>query len=157
VPVLIEGSKTYIEAAAIALHLLWKHRSPILPEDQGERESRIEWMMFANATVYMAYRIVFFVDAEVEEPKSNEKALSIAIERLNKLWEIVEHQLEKTNFLCGDTLSVGDIMLTVYSNWNQYFPGIKLGKNTKRMIQEVSSRESFKKALADEGSEFNVR
>ena len=60
VPALVDDNEVITEGAAIALHLFEKHKSPLWPNDTKERETRIQWMMFANASVYTAYIKLFF-------------------------------------------------------------------------------------------------
>ena len=51
-----------------------------------------------------------------------------------------------------------DIMLSVYANWNNYFPEkIQFEGSSRRMIKEVSSRDAFKKSIQTEKIKFSVQ
>ncbi len=77
--------------------------------------------------------------------------------RIATIWKVVDEQLRNNKFVSGENISMADIMLSVYSNWNNFFPGlVDLGENSIRMIREVSSRPAFKKAIELEKIKFKV-
>lgn len=157
VPVLACDKNLVQEGAAIALYLMEKHKSSLLPQAADERSQAIQWMMFANATVHPAYSKLFFALKKISNPEAKAQVIDAASEIVNGLWSIVEAQLGKTKYVTGASISMADIMLSVYANWNNYFPGkIHLGENTLRMIKDVSSRESFRKAIESEKIKYNV-
>jgi glutathione S-transferase len=158
VPVLGIDKTLIQEGAAIALFLMEKHKSNLLPEAAESRSKAIQWMMFANASVHPAYSKLFFASKNISNPEAKNEVIDSASERVNELWSIVNDQLGTTKYLTGESLSMADIMLSVYANWNNYFPGkIKLGDNSIRMIKEVSSREAFKKSIQMEKIKYNVQ
>ena len=108
--------------------------------------------MFANATMHPAYGRVFFLLATVSDGEAKEQALAAAIKTINKLWADVDAQLAKTPFICGDSYSAADILLSVIANWGQtgFAKQLTFGENVKRMIRAVSALPSFQKTLADE-------
>lgn len=158
VPVLIDGTQTVQEGAAMALHLLDKHPNDFLPKSGPARTKAIQWMMFANASVHPAYSKMFFLKFSAgDHPAAQEDLLKKAAEATNKLWAIVEAQLGKTKYVAGDGPTVADFMLAVYANWNNLFPGrVALGPNTLRLVREISGRPAFQKALQAEGAEYKV-
>lgn len=158
VPVLAFDKNQVQEGAAIALLLMEKHKSHMLPVDPESRSKAIQWMMFANASVHPAYSKLFFASKNISNLDAKKEVIDSASERVNELWGIVNDQLGKTKYLTGDGISMADIMLSVYANWNNYFPGkIQLGGNSLRMIKEVSSREAFKKSIQTEKIKFNIQ
>jgi glutathione S-transferase len=107
--------------------------------------------MFANATMHPAYGRLFFIAQNVTDSKVKQEALDTAAVIINDLWQVVDKQLEGKTFLDGNDVSAADILLTVYSQWGEYFPvDIKLGENVERMVKAVSQRESFLGAVAAE-------
>ncbi len=134
-----------------------KHKSNLLPESPESRSKAIQWMMFANASVHPAYSKLFFAAQNISNAEAKAEVIESAAKRVNELWSIANDQLGKTKYLTGDNISMADIMLSVYANWNNYFPGkIQLGDNSLRMIKDASSRESFKKSIQTEKIKFNV-
>lgn len=157
VPFLMDGETRVQEGAAIAMHLMEKHNTPMLPSNFAQKSENNQWLMFANATVHPAYSKLFFIMSNIQDPKAKEEAFAAAYKGLNNFWKIADDKLAKTKFIAGNEMSMGDIFLTVYAGWNAYFPNkITLGDNVTRMVKEVSSKPAFKKALEDEGAQYTV-
>lgn len=151
VPVLVEGDKVLREGAAIMIYLLDRHNSDMLPAEGEARQDAIQNIMFANATMHPAYGRLFFIAQNVTDSKVKQEALDTAAVIINDLWQVVDKQLEGKTFLDGNDVSAADVLLTVYSQWGEYFPvDIKLGENVERMVKAVSQRESFLGAVAAE-------
>ena len=157
VPALVDGETTVFEGAAVALYLMEKHPSTMLPSKAEDRIRHIQWMMFANASMYHAYGKLFFANRPTPDPAQKDAALTAAAAGVSAFWKVIDNQLENSTFLCGKYLSMADIMLAVYAGWNKNFPGrVTLGENCLRMIREVTSRESFRKAVATEKIDFQI-
>ena len=110
------------EGVAIALFLLKKHKCNLLPEAAKPKSKAIQWMMFANASVHRAYSKLFFAAKNISNSEAKAEVIDFAFKIVNELWSIVNDQLGHTKYLTGDSLSVADIMLSVYANWNGNFP-----------------------------------
>ena len=151
VPTLQDGDMLIQEGAAIALYLAEKHGTDLLPAAGVERAVAINWLMFANATMHPAYSKLFFVARAVEDADAKTLALAAAGASASKLWAIVDARLSETQYVAGAHATIADLMLTVYANWSQYFPGqIVFGPNVQRLLAEISRRPAFQKALAAE-------
>jgi len=158
VPVLIDGDLTMREGGAIITYLLDKHASTMLPKSGADRARALEWLMFANATMHPAYSRVFFILANVTDVAGKEQAMAAALKSINKLWADVDAQLAKTTFICGDSYSAADILLSVIANWGQatFAKQLTFGDNVKRMVRAVSALPAFQKVLADEKVEYKA-
>ena len=158
VPVLQKDDGTIIrEGAAIIMHILDNHPSPLLPPSGKERTQAIEWLMFANATMHPAYGKTFFVMKAVTDKAAQEQAFNACLEQINKCWKEVDERLAKNPYICGKEMTAADILLTVLANWGGYFPKQPtLGANVKRLIKEISSRPSYQKALQAEKVEYKA-
>lgn len=154
VPVLVDGELVLREGTAIALHLLEKHHSPTLPTGPGERAEFYQWLLFANATLHPGYSQMFFAHYRLEGEAGKREVLEKGAARLSSLWSIVDERLQGRQFVCGERLSVVDMMLAVYSGWGQAFPvDIQLGANTERLIAQVRQHPAFQQAVAAEEAE----
>jgi len=148
VPVLMDGDMPIREGAAILIHLLDKHNSPLLPKSGKERTLALEWLMFANATLHPAYARVFFLK---RNGTTEGVLMDAAVASINSLWSEVEQRLSSSTYICGAQMTIADILLTVIANWSSNVPQpITLGTNTKRLLKEISARPSYQKALAAE-------
>ncbi|WP_415901670.1 glutathione S-transferase family protein [Neptuniibacter sp. QD29_5] len=156
VPVLIDEGKTLKEGAAIMLYLLRSKANQLFPQDENDQQKAIQDIMFANATMHPAYSRLFFISQNMSEGPEKDKALNAAANAINTLWESIEAQLESREYLGGESVSAADIMLAVYSRWDEYFPvEIKLGSRTTAMLNSVIERPTFKQALLMETENDN--
>lgn len=151
VPVLLDGTNTMFEGAAILLHILNKHINLLLPEGGNARQKAIQDIMFANATMHPAYGKLFFIEQHISDEKTKKVAFNAAAKSINQLWKIIESELNSKSFLGGDAPSAADIMLTVYSRWGTSFPvDIAFGKKTTKLLNAVQEMPNFKKAVEAE-------
>jgi glutathione S-transferase len=153
VPVLVDDDLVIREGAAILLHLLDKHENTLLPRSGAERAQALESMMFANATLHGAYRRVFFVQGYMLDEPNRADAFDAAIQRVERLWAIVDRRIGVKPFLDANRVSAADFLLAVYARWNSSLPApIRLGANTARLVERVTGLPAFQKALAAETS-----
>ena len=157
VPVLVEHDHPIREGAAILLHLLEKHQSPLMPRGGKERTAALEWLMFCNATLHPAYARCFFLMKNASDGAEKEKLFDVAMANINKLWEEVEHHLARHTYLCGEHITMADILLTVIANWSVRMPRpVNFGSHAKKLFRAVTARPSYKKALEIEQVEYKV-
>ncbi len=151
VPALGHDDQVITEGAAIILYLLQNHPSDLLPQDATAKQAAIEQLLFANATVHPAYSKLFFLAAALPEGEAQSTALQAAAAGINKLWALVERNLQHQPYLAGDRLTPADILLSVYETWGQYFNvDIQIGPKTQALLQQVRQRSSYIAALAAE-------
>ncbi len=154
IPVLVDGDQVLREGAAILIHLLEKHDSPLLPKSGMERDAALEWLMFANATMHPAYGRGFFLkrNGVTEGP-----LVDATIAAINSLWEEVDQRLAKQPYVCGAKVTIADILLTVIANWSGNMPKpVIFGENTKRLLKEISSRPAYQQVLSEEQVEYKA-
>lgn len=157
VPVLVEHDHVLREGAAILIHLLEKHQSPLLPRGGKERTAAIEWLMFCNATLHPAYSRCFFLKRNATDGAEKDKLLDVAAANVNKLWEDVEHHLARHTYLCGDQPTIADILLTVIANWSPNVSRpVNFGPHTKKLFKAIIARPAYKKAMEVEQVEYKV-
>jgi len=151
VPALKDNNAVLLEGAAIMIYLLEKQPTPMFSSNPVERTQAIEDIMFANATMHPAYSKLFFISSLDIDDSAKKTALNAAADNINTLWNIVELRLQEQVFLGGDHYSAADIMLTVYSRWNQFFPvDIMLGERTQELLEHISNLANFQRAIANE-------
>lgn len=151
VPALDVNGKIMTEGAAILLYLLESHANELLPKESAARQTAIENLMFANATVHPAYGRLFFIGAAITESNAKQQAFAAAAKQISELWQQVEAQLAGLPYLGGYSLSPADILLTVYASWGEYFPvDIQIGPRTQALISKVKAKNSFQASLEAE-------
>ncbi len=157
VPVLIEGDHVIREGAAILIHVLEKYKSPLLPTSGMERTEALEWLMFGNSTLHPAYARCFFLNRNAQDEKAKDQLLTTAVEMINKLWAEVEERLAKRSYLCGEQITIADILLAVIANWGKNISKpIHIGPHTRRMIERVIERPAYQKAMKTEQVEYKI-
>ncbi len=157
VPALQIGDFILREGAAILTYLLDTHKSSLLPQSGLERAKALEWLAFANSTLHPAYSRGFFMLRILGNKVSENELFKPSMDNIQKYWNEIEEQLGKGEYLCGNSCSIADILVTVIANWTPYFSyPIAFGVKTKAFFTRVISRPSFQKALATEGVTYKV-
>lgn len=158
VPTLVKDGFVIREAAAVLQYILDHHENSLLPKSGKERTTVLEWLSFANATLHPAYARLFFMHRTLGSDKALENSLyKPAIEALQKLWSEIEEQVSNQDYLCGNTCTVADILVTVIANWS---PMLKMplvfGEKSKAFFKRVSTRPAFQKAMETEKVTYKV-
>jgi glutathione S-transferase len=158
VPVLVEEGFVMREGGAILIYLLEKHSSPMLPKSGHERATALEWLLFANASMHPAYGKMFFFNKALNDQSVKDQLMGVTAEQISKMWKEVDDRLADRSYVCGNECSAADILLSVFANWNNYFPNqqITLGDNVKRMLKAVVSRPAYQKALQAEKVQYKA-
>ena len=145
------------EGAAIALYLLEKHNSSMLPADLSQKAEFLRWLMFDYATLHPAYNRMFTLHYRIkmDEDEKNNALQQLAV-LVSNLWAILDKELEKKKFITGDEPTIVDYLAAIYSSWGRNFPDIQinLGKNVERMIDQVSALPEFQAGFRRENIEF---
>jgi len=157
VPVLVDGDHVIYEGAAQMIHILEKHHSPLLPTSGKERTDALQWLMYGNASLHPAYGRVFFLMKNGADDATKDALLDTATAMINKQWQIIEERLSQSPYLAGDKITMADILLTVIANWSARMPKpITIGANTKKLLQKIINRPSYKQAMKVEKVEYKA-
>jgi len=157
VPVLVDDGHVIYEGAAQMIHILEKHNSPLLPKSGAARTDALQWLMFCNASLHPAYARVFFLMKNGPDDATKQALFDTACAMINKSWGLVEERLSQSPYLAGPEVTMADILLTVIANWSPHMPRpITIGPNTKKLLQQIINRPSYKKAIEIEQVEYKV-
>lgn len=149
VPVLVVDGEPITEGAAILSWLADTH-GKFLPAKGIERARALQWLAFANSSLHPKYS-QFFGGGEAFAKSEWAGKAEAAIQ---KLWDLVEVQLNKTAYLAGDEPTVGDFLATVIAGWTPHIKAtINFGPKTKAWLQTVAARPAYKKAVERETKE----
>ena len=151
VPALMDGDQTLTEGVAIILYLLGKHQNTLMPVAPDLKQQALTNLLFANATMHPAYGRLFFLANTMEDSAERRHAMQAAAKAISDLWQVVEDKLAGQPFLGGDSWSVADLLLTVYSRWGGVFDvDIEIGSKAQAMIDRVLAMPTFQAALLAE-------
>lgn len=157
VPTLKIGDFILREGAAILIYLLDTHKSPLLPQSGLERAHALEWLCFANSTLHPVYSRVFFQHRVLGAEAANNPLYSPSIAQIQKYWDEIEEQLNKSEYLCGKDCTIADILVTVIANWSFAFKeSVNFGEKTKAFFTKIISRPSYQKVLAAEKTTYRA-
>lgn len=157
VPVLVDDGKVIYEGAAQLIHLLEKHKSPLLPSAEPARTDALQWLMYCNASLHPAYSRVFFLMKNGEKDATKDLLLDVGVKMINKCWQTIEERLSASPYLAGNDVTIGDILMTVIANWSGRMPKpVTIGPNTKKVLKAISERPAFKQALEAEQVEYKA-
>lgn len=158
VPALLtDDGQVITEGAAIALYLLEKHNSSMLPEDLGQKAEFLRWLMFDYATLHPAYGKMFAIQFRTQlDDDAKKDVLGQLAESVSFLWAILDRELAEKKFITGEQPTIVDYLATIYSSWAKNFPDvtINLGANVERLINEVSALPEFQAGYKKEDIEF---
>ena len=145
------------EGGAIALYLLEKHKSAMLPADLARKAEFLRWFMFDYATLHPAYGRMFAIQYKMQMAE-NEKisVLQQSAVYVSSLWAILDKELEKKKFITGEEPTIVDYLATIYTSWGKNFQDIDitLGRNVQRLVDQVSALPEFQAGFKKENIEF---
>ncbi|MBL4803598.1 MAG: glutathione S-transferase family protein [Alphaproteobacteria bacterium] len=140
------------ENAAMIIYLNDKHGHKVIPADGFARGKALQWLMFVNSTLHPAYGKAKFASEYGEEASKQ------ACDDVQAKWDAIERELERNDkpFLAGDEPTAGDIYATVCANWDflEHLP--TFGPRTQKLINAVSSRPAYQRAIATEQIEYKA-
>lgn len=130
VPALVDGEFKLWESGAILLYLADKHNQ--VPNSSIERAKRVQWVLFANATLSPG---LFLKDRR-------EKEMPRLLTPLNRI-------LQKQSFILGDKLTVADIAVGSYLYYAQLLLSLDFRKYPAVVsyLDRITARPAFKKTL----------
>ena len=110
VPTIDDEGFVLWESNAILRYLAAKHGSGTLwPTDVAQRARADRWMDWANSTLWPTMVPLF--RAFMRTPESQRNAVAIELDRLKtiEVLRVLDGQLAETEFVGGDTFTMGDI------------------------------------------------
>lgn len=156
VPALKIGDQVITEGAAIVLYLLEKHGADMLPSDLNQKAEFMQWLMFNYATLHPAYSKIFGINAVAHDAANKAEIKQRAADALSNTWKIVDDRLATQKYIFGDTPTILDYLVTIYTSWNNYFPDLTItyGDNVQRLVNDIIELPEFKQAYDFEKTTF---
>jgi len=132
VPALMVEDTIITEGAAILQYI--SERSPetgLLPEiGTLKRAEALKWMMFVYSNIHPSFVQAFHPERFGQDTADIKDKAEI---QLHKLFEIVDVQLAKNNYIAGEQLTIADLYLAVAVNWQ-----VVLKESITKRYQHVS-------------------
>ncbi len=149
VPVLVDGDVSVWESSAIIRYLAAAYcAGSIWPEDPRARAETDKWMDWAQSKLYPEANRLFW--RMVRTPKADQKPDKTAagLELLNTCLEMVDTQLEGQANLCGEALTMADIIAgaPLYRYYEMPIDRPVL-PNVERWYASLTERPAYRQAV----------
>ncbi len=142
VPTLVDGEVAVWESNTILRYIAAKVGSPLYPTDLAARSQVDRWMDWLLATLYDLH-LAGFKATRANEPISEETAKG-----LGEALSLLEAQLEKTDYIAGDQMTIADLALAPIVhrclNFHVDLPDLPA---LRAWHADLAARPSFKKAI----------
>ena len=149
VPVLVDGDLSVWESSAIIRYLAAAYCSgTIWPEDVRARAEMDKWMDWAQSKLYPESNRLFWRLIRTPEVDQNADKIAAGIELLTTYMGMLETQLEGKRHLCGEALSLADIIAgaTLYRYYEMPIERPALG-NVERWYAALTQRPAYRQAV----------
>nr|AHA46527.1 phi class glutathione S-transferase [Larix kaempferi] len=154
VPTIQDGDLILFESRAIVRYLAKKYAgqgTDLLGSTLAEQALVDQWCEVQSQSFFSPAAAILFqtVLLPIRGGTTDEAAVAINIEKLNKVLDIYEERLSKSKYLAGDFFSLADL---THLPWTQYLvTACKKGdlissrKHVKAWWDDISSRPAWKK------------
>ena len=142
VPTLVDGDLSVWESNTILRYIAAKVGSPLYPADLAARSHVDRWMDWLLATLYDLHLSGF------KAQRANEPMPADAAKAMGEALMQLERQLEKTDFIAGDSLTIADLALAPIVHrclgFKVELPDLPA---LRAWHADLAARPSFKKAI----------
>ncbi|ASG68491.1 hypothetical protein fh0823_15190 [Francisella halioticida] len=155
VPALVCEDQIITEGAAIALFLLEKHCNYLKNLELNQKAKFYQMLMFNYATLHPAYSKILTVSS-IMDTKEHTLLQSLA-DKVSDNWRIIDNHLQNNEFMFGNSPTIIDYLITIYSTWSRFAPELKfeIGENSKRLALQISKTPEFINACKKENIRFD--
>jgi GST-like protein len=148
-PAIVDDGATVFDSNAILLYLAEKTGKFLPGTSLAARGQMLSWLMFVASGIgpYSGQAVHFRNVA----PEPKEYALNRYCFEAQRHWGILEAQLGKHRYMCGDTYTIVDMAVW---GWSRLLPNVlgpdaaKQLPNLQRHLAEISARPAAVRALA---------
>jgi glutathione S-transferase len=147
IPVIEDDGLTLWESNAIVRYLAEKYGAGSLsPRELAQRAKADQWMDWQQTTLLPPLTTVFWTLVRKMPAHPDPAQLSAAIESLDKLWSIVDHQLSEQGYVVGTQFSMADIPLGAAA-WRWFNLAIERSSvpNVEAWHERLKQRLGFKR------------
>ena len=116
IPTLVEGDFVLWESNAILRYLASAHvaDAPIWPADVRARASIDRWMDWQQTTLGRPQTTVFQGLVRTAPEKRDQAAIASAVQEVGRHWSLLDHMLERNDYVAGPAFSLADVALGVH-------------------------------------------
>ncbi len=110
VPTLEDGDFVIWESHTIVRYLAEKYgRAPWAAEDAAGRAAASQWMDWYLTKMHPPMTVIFWALVRTAPEDRDMDAVNAAVKQAGDMWDLLDKQLEKHDYLTGDAPTIGDI------------------------------------------------
>jgi len=149
VPVIEDAGAVIWESNAVVRYLAAKYgKGSLWIEDPAVRAQSDKWMDWCATVYWPAMRPIFWGMVRTPPEKRNMEEIEACRKKAAEALQIVENALAGSDYIAGNTLTIGDIPLGTIS-WRWF--GIEMERpsrpNVEAWFKRLSERPAFKKSV----------
>nr|CAA6830548.1 MAG: Glutathione S-transferase (EC [uncultured Thiotrichaceae bacterium] len=118
IPTLLDGETAIFESAAICIHLSDAHvGSKLIPTSPSHRAQFFQWLFYLTTTIQPELMLHFYPEKHAEPDHCRQSIIENQERRLGEMFELVDKQLSRFDYMAGNTLTLCDFFLFMLSDW----------------------------------------
>jgi len=149
IPLFIDGDLNLMESCAIVQYLAEKYPSDLLPEEK--KWQILPWVYWQAANVGPAFGNKLSYTRYMSDVPQEQKVhpLNRFSKEAQRLAGIIEEQLSQQDFICGESLSIADIVIYPWvRGWKWSKVDMSDKPNILAWLKRLRSRPAFERGLA---------
>ncbi|MFT5757610.1 MAG: glutathione S-transferase [Alteromonadaceae bacterium] len=146
IPTLIDDKLVLFESAAICIHLAESNASSSLIPNlvSKDRPKFFQWMMYLTSTVQAELMIYFYPEKHTTYSNLASDIAKIQEIRITDMFEFLDNELEKKDFLVGKKVTVCDFFLFMLAIWADEFKKPPLAfANLSKYLGNLAKHEAI--------------
>ena len=149
IPLFIDGDLNLMESCAIVQYLAEKYPSDLLPKEK--KWQILPWVYWQAANVGPAFGNKLSYTRYMSDVPQEQKVhpLNRFSKEAQRLAGIIEEQLSQQDFICGESLSIADIVIYPWvRGWKWSKVDMSDKPNILAWLKRLRSRPAFERGLA---------
>jgi glutathione S-transferase len=151
VPVLeLDDGQALTEGVAIMQYVASLNPEAGLAPKTGTPEHYhfLKWMNFIATELHKGFSPLFYTSRITKNEEAQQDIRHFTLQALDECFEVVDHQLAKTPYLCGQTFTVADGYLFTVMSWAQWTKvDYSRHKNLAAHIARIAERPAVLKTI----------
>lgn len=148
VPVLKDENFFLFESMAINLYLAEKYRPSFLGRSSEEKALTYQWSFWAQSDLQDPLIQIFIQKVFISEEKRDQKIITENLEKLPRLFQILDKVLLEKKYLTGSEFSVADLnVCSVVQIAGAVGFEISSFSHVDKWVRAISDRAAYKKFL----------
>jgi len=160
-PALLGPDGSIFETAAISLYIAERYPRAglVVPQDDTRRGKFLQWLYYLSSTLQPDVIIQYHPEFYHDDSVARKELLTASMNRLRKVYEILEKALDRHTFFFGEQPTVPDFILGMQTVWDKIFPNgdITVYPNIEKHRSAINSMPSVRQMKKQHAAEYKRR